>query len=178
MYVQRLVLAATLTANYGMYGPAFELMWSAARPGVEEYLDNEKYELKHWDADRREDSLADVIGTINRIRHAHPALQQDRTLHFHPVDNDRLIAYSKTDLSGEDRVLVVVNLDHEHTQAGTVHLDLGALRLPHGATLELVDEFGGGTYHWQGSANYVELDPHLHPAHVFALRPVDGGAAA
>lgn len=172
MFVQRLVLAATLTANYGMYGPAFELMWSAARPGVEEYLDNEKYELKHWDADRRDDSLADVIRTINLLRHQHPALQQDRTLRFHPVDNDRLIAYSKTDVSGEDRVLVVVNLDHERTQAGTVHLDLGALRLPRDVTLELTDGFGGGTYHWQGSANYVELDPHLHPAHVFAIRPV------
>jgi starch synthase (maltosyl-transferring) len=178
MYVQRLVLAATLTANYGMYGPAFELMWSEARPGVEEYLDNEKFELKHWDADSRKDSLADVIRTINDLRHRHPALQQDRTLHFHHVDNDRLIAYSKTDLDGEDRVLVVVNLDHEHTQAGTVHLDMGALRLPHDATLELSDGFGGGSYHWRGSANYVELDPHTHPAHVFTLRPIGSEVAS
>jgi starch synthase (maltosyl-transferring) len=178
MFVQRLVLAATLTANYGMYGPAYELMWSAPRPGVEEYLDNEKYELKHWDADRRSDSIADVIRTVNGLRHRHPALQQDRTLHFHHVDNERLIAYSKRDRGGEDRVLVVVNLDHVHTQAGTVHLDLGMLGLPADAELELHDGFGGGTYRWHGSANYVELDPQLHPAHIFALRAVDPAVIA
>ena len=130
MYVQRLVLAATLTANYGMYGPAFELMWSSARPGAEEYLDNEKYEIKTWDADRQPWSLAEVIRLVNRIRHAHPALQQDHTLRFHEVKNDRLLAFSKTDRAQRDVVLVIVNLDPHHTQAGTTWLDLEALGLP------------------------------------------------
>jgi starch synthase (maltosyl-transferring) len=168
MYVQRLVLAATLTANYGMYGPAFELMWSQPRPGAEEYLDNEKYEIKRWDVDQPH-SLAEVIGLINRIRHAHPALQQDATLTFHEIHNDQLIAYSKTD--GADRILVIVNLDPHHTQAGTTWLDLAALGLPEDATFEVLDLFSGGSYAWHGPDNYVELDPHVSPAHVFHVRP-------
>ena len=168
MYVQRLVLAATLTANYGMYGPAFELMWSEARPGAEEYLDNEKYEIKRWDVDQPH-SLAEVITLINRIRHAHPALQQDRTLTFHHVDNEQLIAYSKT--AGDDRILVVVNLDPHHVQAGTTWLDLEALGLEDDAAYEVLDLFSAGSYPWHGRANYVELDPHVSPAHVFQVRP-------
>ena len=171
MYVQRLVLAATLTANYGMYGPAFELMWSANRPGAEEYLDNEKYEVKTWDADRQPWSLAEVIRLVNSIRHAHPALQQDTTLTFHEIKNDRLLAYSKIDRSGRDAVLVIVNLDPYETQAGTTWLDLEALGLdPSTGHFELQDVFGGGTYHWFGPENYVELNPHVTPAHIFEVR--------
>jgi starch synthase (maltosyl-transferring) len=171
MFVQRLVLAATLTANYGMYGPAFELMWSAARPGAEEYLDNEKYEIKTWDADQQTWSLAEVIRLVNSIRHAHPALQQDHTLTFHEIKNDRLLAYSKTDRSGRDAVLVIVNLDPYETQAGTTWLDLEALGLTAGTDhFEMRDVFGGGTFHWYGPENYVELHPHVAPAHIFEVR--------
>jgi len=171
MYVQRLVLAATLTANYGMYGPAFELMWSANRPGAEEYLDNEKYEIKTWDADQQHWSLAEVIRLVNGIRHRHPALKQDRTLHFHEVKNDRMLAYSKTDRSGRDVILTIVNLDPHQTQAGTTWLDLEALGLhPDTDHFELVDVFGGGTYHWHGPENFVQLDPHVAPAHIFEVR--------
>ncbi len=169
MYVQRLVLAATLTANYGMYGPAFELQWSAARPGAEEYLDNEKYEIKTWNADQAH-SLSEVIALVNRIRHAHPALQQDRTLTFHTVHNDQLLAYSKTDRSGRDTVLVIVNLDPHHTQSAMTWLDLEALGLDPDASFELHDVFAGGVYHWHGAENYVELDPHVTPAHIFSVR--------
>ncbi len=169
MYVQRLVLAATLTANYGMYGPAFELMWSEARPGAEEYLDNEKYEIKTWDADQPH-SLAEMIGLVNRIRHAHPALQQDRTLRFHEIDNDQLLAYSKTDASGEDVILVIVNLDAQWQQSGLTWLDLEALGIAEDATFEVRDLFGGGTFTWHGRSNYVELNPHVTPAHIFHVR--------
>ena len=171
MYVQRLVLAATLTANYGMYGPAFELMWSANRPGAEEYLDNEKYEIKTWDADQQHWSLAEVIRLVNQIRHAHPALQQDRTLTFPEVKTDQLLAYSKTDRSGRDAILTIVNLDPHQTQAGTTWLDLEALGLAEDTDhFELVDIFGGGTYHWHGPENFVQLDPHVAPAHIFEIR--------
>ncbi len=171
MFVQRLVLAATLTANYGMYGPAFELMWSANRPGAEEYLDNEKYAIRTWDADQQHWSLAEVIRLVNGIRHAHPALQQDRTLTFHEVKNDQLLAYSKTDRSGRDVILTIVNLDPTQTQAGTTWLDLAALGLASDSGhFELVDVFGGGTYHWHGPENFVQLDPHVAPAHIFEVR--------
>ncbi|MCC5950122.1 MAG: alpha-1,4-glucan--maltose-1-phosphate maltosyltransferase [Nitriliruptoraceae bacterium] len=167
MYVQRLVLAATLTANYGMYGPAFELMWSDARPGAEEYLDNEKYEIKRWDVDQPH-SLREVIALINRIRHQHPALQQDRTLRFHHIDNDQLTVYSKR--VGDDVLLMVVNLDAWQTQAGTTWLDLDELGVDPHEPFEVTDLFGGGTFTWQGAANYVELNPHVTPAHVFHVR--------
>ncbi len=169
MYVQRLVLAATLTANYGMYGPAFELMWSRARPGSEEYLDNEKYEIKHWDPDPP-DSLAEVIGLVNRIRHDHPALQHDATLRFHQVDNDQLLAYSKADRDGTDTILVIVNLDPHWPQAGATWLDLEVLGVDPDEPYEVHDLFGGGTFTWQGPDNYIELNPIVSPAHIFEVR--------
>ena len=169
MYVQRLVLAATLTANYGMYGPAFELLWSRARPGAEEYLDNEKYEIKRWDPDPPE-SLAEVIGLVNQIRHDHPALQHDTTLRFHPIHNDQLLAYSKTDREGTDTILVIVNLDPHWPQAGTTWLDLDVLGVDPDEPYEVHDLFGGGTFTWQGPDNYVELNPIVSPAHIFEVR--------
>ncbi len=175
VFVQRLVLAATLTANYGMYGPAFELQWSQAREGAEEYARNEKYEIRRWELDHP-DSLAPLIGRINRIRHAHPALQQDRTLAFHHVDNDALLAYSKTDASaagphGTDVILVVVNLDPHEEQGGMLHLDLARLGITDDQPFVVEDVLGGGTYTWQGHDNFVLLDPAVIPAHVFHVRP-------
>ncbi len=168
MYVQRLVLAATLTANYGMYGPAFELMWSQARPGAEEYLDNEKYEIKTWDVDQPH-SLREVIALVNRIRRNHAALRQDATLRFHPIDNDQLLVYSKT--HGDDVILVVINLDPNWTQSGFTWLDLEELGVPEDTEFQVRDLFGGGTFLWNSRRNYVEIDPHITPAHIFQVLP-------
>jgi len=169
IHVQRLILAATLCANYGLYGPAFELMESrATMPGKEEYAASEKYELKDWDL-AAPASLREVIARINRIRLRHPALQQDRTLRFHPTDNDALLAYTKS--QREDLVLVVVNLDPHWKQAGMVHLDVQALGLDPDEGYLVHDEFGAAHYLWRGISNYVELDPHTAPAHVFSIRP-------
>ena len=169
-YIQRLVLAATLCANYGIYGPAFELQEHQARePGSEEYLDSEKYQLRDWDVDR-DDSLRDLIARVNQIRRDHPALQQDRTLQFHHVDNEELIAYSKVSDDGSDVVLVVVNLDPHGTRVGTVHLDMGALGLEPDQQFQVHDLISDARYLWHGSANYVELNPHELPAHVFRIR--------
>jgi starch synthase (maltosyl-transferring) len=179
IHVQRLILAATLSANYGMYGPAFELMESeATMPGKEEYARSEKYELKDWDLDA-DHSLREVIARINDIRRRHPALQQDRTLRFHPTDNDALLAYTKsapTRRTGAadrdpDVVLVVVNLDPNWKQSGMVHLDVEALGLDADEGYLVHDEFGAAHYLWRGISNYVELDPHTAPAHVFSIRP-------
>lgn len=175
-FVQKLVLAATLTANYGIYGPTFELMWSEARPGAEEYRRNEKYEIHHWDLDQPH-SLAELIGRVNRIRHDHPALQQDRSFTFHHIGNDQLVAYSKRarrDDGTDDVVLTIVNLDVHWPQSGTTWLDLAALGLEAGERYEVVDLLGGSRFEWDGADNYVELDPHVCPAHIFSVRPLDG----
>jgi starch synthase (maltosyl-transferring) len=169
-FVQKLILAATLTANYGIYGPPFELLLHEARPGAEEYLDNEKYEIHHWDLDRP-GSLRELIAWVNRIRREHPALQHDRGFALHEVKNEQLFAYSKR--FGDDVVLCVVNLDPRWKQSGTTWLDLEALGLEDGERFEVHDRIGDARYVWQDRDNYIELDPHVTPAHVFAIRPLD-----
>lgn len=168
MFRIRLLLAATLAANYGIYGPAYELGENRPRDAKsEEYLASEKYEIKQWDLSKGT-SLAPFIAKVNAIRHAHPAMQSDWSLAFHPTDNAQLLCYSKR--SGDDRILVAVNLDPHHTQAGWVTLDLGALGLPDHAAFRVEDLLGGETYSWRGARNFVMLDPHRAPAHVFAIR--------
>ena len=169
-FMARLVLAATLGASYGIYGPAFELMEHLPRePGSEEYLDSEKYQLRHWDIDRP-DSLRDFIARVNRIRRENAALQSDRGLRFHRVDNDALIAYSKTSEDGGQSVLVVVNLDPHHVQSGWIELDLAGLGLPGDRPFQAHDLLSGARFLWLGARNYVALDPQHSPAHVFRMR--------
>jgi starch synthase (maltosyl-transferring) len=168
-FVQKLILAATLTANYGIYGPPFELMLHQARPGAEEYLDNEKYEIHHWDLERP-GSLRELIAWVNRIRRENPALQYDHGFALHHVDNEQLFAYSKR--FGDNAVLTVVNLDPRWRQAGRTWLDLEALGIEDGEAFEVHDRIGDARYVWHGRDNYVALDPHVTPAHVFVVRPL------
>jgi starch synthase (maltosyl-transferring) len=169
-FMVRLVLAATMSANYGIYGPAFELMEHEPRePGSEEYLDSEKYQLRQWNL-RRADSLRDFIARVNRIRRDNPALQHDGNLEFHDIDNDSLIAYSKTADEGGDSVLVIVNLDPHHTQTGWLRLDLTPLGVPADNAFQAHDLLSGARFLWKGARNYVALDPAHTPAHLFRIR--------
>ncbi|MCB1016158.1 MAG: DUF3416 domain-containing protein, partial [Acidimicrobiales bacterium] len=168
-FAARAVLAATLAASYGVYGPAFELCEHEPRhEGSEEYLHSEKYEIRSWDRDRA-DSLAPLLGRLNALRRGHPALQTNRTLRFHDVDGDDLLCYSKRTDDGDDVVLVVVNTDPHHVRAGVVHLDLDELGVADAASFEVHDRLGDARYRWEGPDNYVELDPAGMPAHVFTL---------
>lgn len=169
-FVVRLVLAATLGASYGIYGPAFELMEDQeVEPGSEEYLDSEKYQLRTWDRDRP-DSLRGLIARVNRIRRDNPALHTDRGLIFHTVDNDSIIAYSKVCEASPDAVLVVANLDPHHTQSGWVQLDLEALGLSPGIAFQAHDLLSGARYLWRDARNYISLDPEHSPAHILRIR--------
>lgn len=170
VFASRLVLAATLSANYGIYGPAYELMESAPRePGSEEYRDSEKYQLRHWPVDRP-DSLWPLIARVNLIRRDNPALQSDDTLSFCPVDNDQLIAYVKRDAASKNIVLTVVNLDPYNPQSGWIDLDLSALEIDADQPYQVHDLLSDQRYQWRGRRNYVLLDPQRMPAHVFRLR--------
>jgi starch synthase (maltosyl-transferring) len=164
----RYVLAATLAAAYGIYGPAFELAENRPRdPGEsEEYLDSEKYEIKHWDLAKGAGMVA-LITKLNALRKDHPALQSDWSLAFHATDNPQLLCYSKR--AGEDRILVAVNLDPVSVQAGWVTLDLEALGLAPGEPFTVADALSGASYPWRGARNFVMLDPAKAPAHVFAI---------
>ena len=166
-FVSRLVLAATLSAHYGIYGPTFELMEHLGRPGSGEYADNEKYEIRAWDLDAPH-SLRPVITVINGIRHRHRALWRNDTLRFHHTDNDRLLCYSKRD--GDDIVLAVVSMDYHHRQSGWITLDPDEPRITDGESYQVHDLLGGGRYLWSGRRNYVEIDPHAMPAQLFAIR--------
>jgi starch synthase (maltosyl-transferring) len=168
-FAQRLILAATLGASYGIYGPAFELLEHRPKErGSEEYLDSEKYQLREWDL-KSPDSLRELIALVNRIRRENPALQLDRTLRFHRADNDQILVYSKTSEDEENVILVAVNLDPFQTQASWVDLDLAALGLESDQGFQVHDLLTGARYLWQGARNFVQLDPQ-QAAHVFRVR--------
>ena len=155
----RLILAATLGASYGIYGPAFELCENQRKDTVsEEYRDSEKYEIKHWDIERS-DSLKHFIARVNRIRRENPALQGNLSLHFHPVDNEQLICYSKHTEDHSSVMLVVINLDYRYKQSGWVNLSLEELGLDADRTYQVRDLLADTAYQWHGPRNYVELDP-------------------
>jgi starch synthase (maltosyl-transferring) len=174
-FMARLVLAATLSANYGIYGPAYELLEGEPRePGSEEYRDSEKYQLRDWDL-TRSDSLAPFIARINRIRRDNPALHSDHSLQFLPIDNDQLIAYVKRADTGasdgaENVVLCVVNLDPHHVQSGWIALDAAGLGVDTAQSFQMHDLLANQRFAWQGSRWFVQLDPARSPAHVFVLR--------
>ncbi|HTV17496.1 MAG TPA: alpha-1,4-glucan--maltose-1-phosphate maltosyltransferase [Polyangiaceae bacterium] len=185
-FALRLVLAATLSSNYGVYGPVYELMENQPRAGVEEYVDNEKYELRSWDI-QRQDSLRALMARINQIRKENAALQHNLVT-FHPCDNELLLCFSKRDPDGENSVLVIANMDVHHAQVGWVDLDLPDLlaRPPGAAThaatsaqqpahhqqqpVQLHDLLSDSRYFSEGRRLYVRLEPGAAPAHIFRLR--------
>lgn len=168
-FIARLILAATLSPNYGIYGPAFELTEAHALvPGQEEYHDSEKYQIRLWDPTAPQ-SIASVVTQVNRIRQAHPALHQVGTLSFQQIDNDQILAYSRSADDGSDHLLVFVNLDPKHVQAGWTDLDVGVFGLAANQPYEVHDLLSGGHWTWQGRRNFVELRPQEMPAHILAL---------
>ena len=173
------MLAATLSANYGIYGPAFELQEHLPRaPGSEEYAHSEKYEIRWWDL-ARPDSLSEFIARVNKIRRDHRALQFNDALQFHPVDNEQIIAYSKVrevpdaerapGRPGRDVIVTVVSLDHRAVQSGWVELDLDALGVDPDRPYVMHDLLTGARYQWEGRHNFVMLDPAGLAAHLFSL---------
>ncbi|MEJ2720356.1 MAG: alpha-1,4-glucan--maltose-1-phosphate maltosyltransferase [bacterium] len=169
-FIIRLVLAATMGASYGIYGPAFELCETRAlKPGSEEYMDSEKYEIRDWDLDAAH-SLKDVIGRMNRIRKENRALQEDWNLRHHSIDNDQMICYSKHTENLDDVLLVIVNLDPYHTQSGWVELPLSEFGLDERNPYQMHDLLSEARFLWYGPRNYVELDPQAIPAHILRIR--------
>ena len=169
-FMLRLVLAATLSGNYGIYGPAFELLENRPREaGSEEYLDSEKYEIKHWNRESA-DSLKDFITRINKIRKDNPALKCDWSLCFHEIDNEQMVCYTKRTEDLGNIILVVVNLDPHHVQSGWVRIPLEPLQLAATDSYQAHDLLTGARFLWHGARNYVQLDPKNGPAHILRLR--------
>ena len=178
-FMQRLVLATTLAASYGIYGPAYELGENVpVRQGSEEYLNSEKYQIRRWDR-AASHSLAPLVTRLNHIRRANPALQSDGSLWFHHVDNPQIICYSKTTLNATSThgtpdghpnvILTVVNLDPQNEQAGWIDLDLGKLGIAYNEYFDVEDLLTGTHYEWHDRSNYVALRPDVMPAHVLRV---------
>jgi len=168
-YMMRLVLAATLSSSYGIYGPVFELSIQDALEGKEEYLNSEKYEIQYWDWDR-EGNLKDFVARINKIRKDNPALQDTWNVQFHEADNDYLMCYCKTNEDLSNIIIVAVNLDPYHTQGGWVTIPIKELGVdPHQPYL-VHDLLSDDKFIWHGEKNYIQLDPTVVPAHIFRVR--------
>lgn len=173
-FQQRAILAATLSASWGIYGPAFELCEGrAAKPapgktGSEEYLDSEKYQLRYWD---RSDpiSIARLISLLNQIRRENPSLQRNERLVFHKTPNPQILCYSKSTEDRSNTILAVVNLDPRNEQATWLDLKLDKLGLPWNGSFGVEDLLTGESYTWKDQWNYVVLQPWKMPAHIFRI---------
>jgi starch synthase (maltosyl-transferring) len=168
-FMARAALAATLGASYGIYGPAFELLEHTPREaGSEEYLDSEKYQIRAWELERA-GSLRDFLARLNAVRRANPALQSDATLKFRPIDNDQLICYSKHSADGTNVILVVVNLDPNHTQSGFIDVPLDEWGLDAQSPFLAHELLADSRYEWQGARVFVTLVPTECPACVYRI---------
>jgi starch synthase (maltosyl-transferring) len=173
IFQQRIILATTLSANYGIYGPAYELLEGRAAPpspgktSSEEYLDSEKYQLRTWD---RSDpnSIAPLIKQLNRIRQENPALQRNENLVFHTAPNDNLLVYSKSTSDHTNTILTVINLDPVNTQSAWLDLNLAALNLPWTGFFDVEDLLTNTIYHWKDQWNFISLNP-TTTAHIFRI---------
>ena len=171
-FMTRLVLAATLGASYGIYGPPFEqCVGTPVRPGSEEYLNSEKYQITHWDLDVSW-SLRDYIARVNEVRRENPALQFNRNLRFFDIDNDALICYGKSTPDMTNLIVVIVNLDPSHTHSGWVRLPVQDLHLGSGLaeSYQVHDLISDERFLWHGETNFVKLDPQVNPAHILRVR--------
>ncbi len=167
-YMMQLFMAATLSSNYGVYGPVYELMEASPVAGKEEYLNSEKYEIRHWDW-TRETRVSELMRDINVIRRNNKALQNTCNIEFCETQNDQLLAYYKWDDSESNRLLMVVNLDKDHPQSGLVRLPLERLSGQHGDKFVMLDLMTGNQYVWESEWNFVLLDPAHYPFHLFRI---------
>ncbi len=168
-FIIRLILAATLSASYGIYGPAYELGVTEALEGREEYLNSEKYEIKQWDWNAS-GNLRPVIARVNRIRRQNPSLQSTRNIELYPIDNEAVLCYGKTTPDKSNIIITVVSLDPHHRQSGWLRLPLDRLEIDPRAPFLAHDLLTDDRYVWQGGVNYVELDPRVMPAHILHVQ--------
>lgn len=168
IFIIRLAMAATLSSNWGMYGPVYEFGENNPVQGKEEYFDSEKYEVKKYDW-KKTNRMTDIITLLNKTRHKHPALQSTWNIHFCQIENPNLIAYLKATDDLSDIVLVIVNLDPHNRQQGYVQIPKWKLKLGDKINLKVHDVMTDEHYTWTQEWNYVEIDPYKMPFHLFTL---------
>jgi len=167
-HIMRLILAATLSSNYGLYGPVYEFGINTPHGQKEEYADNEKYEIKYWDWSRYT-RIREMIVRINQIRKQNSALQSTWNIEFAETTNEQIICYAKADLKTNNRLLIVVNLDVTQNQIAMVKIPLAALQIDPAYSFKVHDLLSGDHYTWQGEWQYIALNPYKMPAHLFSI---------
>jgi starch synthase (maltosyl-transferring) len=157
------LLAATLSSNYGLYGPVYEFLYHTPTPGKEEYYHNEKYEIKHWEWNT-ETRLQEIITLVNRIRKENPALQNTYNIEFAETTNEHIICFVKKDAATGNVIITVINLDAYHTQSAEVFLPSSCAPFPEQYTV--CDLLSGDKFRWQADRNFVQLNPYEMPGHI------------
>ncbi len=168
IFIIRMALAATLSSNYGIYGPPYEFYDNVPMPGKEEYHDSEKYEVKRFDW-KKTNRMTDLITMLNYARKTHKALQSTWNIQFLTIENPNLIAYIKATDDLSNIILTVVNLDPNGKQIGFVQLPRQLLKLSDRINVKVHDLITDDHYTWMQEWNYVELDPFKMPFHLFKL---------
>ena len=166
-FIQRYVLAATLSSSIGIYGPVFEQMLSDALPGREEYLNSEKFQISHYDW-FKENKLTLIISKINQIRRQNQALQQTNNIKFCHIENNNLLAFYKWNQDRSNELLIIISLDPYYAQQGSVQVPLNDLGIHQGHQLQVYDLVTGSSYNWFNEWNFIELHPTL-PFHIFKI---------
>lgn len=171
-FITRVVLAATLSSNYGLYGPVYEEgINEPLAPGKEEYLNAEKYEIKDWDF-KKPTRIREVITRLNEIRKENPALHTTWNIEIMDTDNPQLFAYAKWDDAKDNLMVMVVNLDPFSKQSGWVRVPLYKLGVVNDQPYTMHDQMDGSRYSWNEEWNYVELHPEQMPAHIFKMEDI------
>ena len=173
-FLIRAALAATLSGLWGVYS-GFEICESAALPGREEYLDSEKYEIRHRDFAAPGNIVAE-ISTLNRLRQSHPALQSHLGVKFYNAFNDQVMVYGKAAAGSEDMILVAVSLDPHGVQEAAFEVPLWEWKLPDDGAVEVEDLMRGRRFVWQGKVQHLRLDPADLPFAIWRIAPLGGRA--
>lgn len=170
LFLIRYFMAATLVGNYGIFGPTYEYMYHQPYPNKEEYAYSEKYEIKYWNWEHR-NKLTYIISQVNKIRKENSAFHDTNNIEFCTTDSEQLLAYIKTSNDG-NKILCIVNLDGFNRKSGFVNVPLWKIRKNDWEAYRVHDLLTGATYTWTGERNYVELDPHILPFHLFRIEDV------
>jgi starch synthase (maltosyl-transferring) len=167
-FIARFVMAATLSSNYGIYGPVFEFGLNVPHPEREEYIDNEKYEIKYYDWHSM-NRLRKLMANVNKIRKQNTALQTTWNIYFAETHNNQLLCYGKTDDEKQNRIFVAVNMDPNFTQGSMIKVPIDEMGISADRSYDMLDLLTGYRYTWNGEWNYVELNPHIFPVHIFRV---------
>ena len=165
-----MILAATLSSNYGIYGPVYEFGLNESVPGKEEYIDNEKYEIKKWDW-KKYTKIKEVIRIINRLRKENSSLQRTNNINLISSTNQNIISYLKKG-EGNNNLLIAVNLDPFNTHDAYLDIPLNKIGIKPESRFKIHDLLSGDKFIWQGERNYVKLNPNDLPAHIFKVEEI------